>query len=47
MLDWKANKVEVRTYMEENQTDVPGINYTATLAIGVRTGSGNNSEQEE
>lgn len=47
MLDWKANKVQVRTYMEENQTDVPGINFTATLTIGVRTGSGNNSEQEE
>ena len=47
MLDWKANKVQVRTYMEENQTDVPGINFTATLTIGVRRGNGANSEQEE
>lgn len=47
MLDWKANKVAVRTYMEENQTDVPGVNFTATLTIGVRRGSGTNSDQEE
>lgn len=47
MLDWKANKVQVRTYIEENQTDVPGINFTATLTIGVRRGNGAHSEQEE
>ena len=44
LLDWKANKPAVRKYMEEQQADVPGLNFTASMTIGVRRG---NSTQED
>jgi hypothetical protein len=38
MLDWKANKVEVFSYMEEKAVDIPGINTSGYMTIGVMRG---------
>lgn len=38
MLDWKANAVAVFDYMIEKAVDVPGINTSAFMTIGVRRG---------
>ena len=39
LVDWKANKVQVFDYMEENKTEVPGVNTSAYMTVGVRKGS--------
>lgn len=44
LVDWRANKVNVFDYEQENNVAVPGVNTSAFMTIGVRRG--NNSEQE-
>ena len=36
LLDWKANKVAVFDYIEEKATDIPGLNTSAAMVVGVR-----------
>jgi len=36
LLDWRANKVQVFDYMEREAVDVPGLNTSAAMVIGVR-----------
>ena len=45
LIDWRANKVQVFDYMEKNQADVPGVNTSAFMTIGVLRGD--SSKQEE
>jgi nitrate reductase assembly molybdenum cofactor insertion protein NarJ len=43
LIDWRANKVAVFDYIEENSGEVPGVNTSAFMTIGVRRG---NSQEE-
>lgn len=36
LLDWKANATAVATFLEENKTLPPGVNYSVRDEIGVR-----------
>ena len=45
LIDWRANKVGVFAHMEKNAVEVPGVNTSAFMAIGVRRGN-NRSAQE-
>ena len=48
LIDWRANKVAVFSYMEDKAVEVPGVNTSAYMAIGVRRGTGNaNDDQQE
>lgn len=44
LIDWRANKVAVFGHMEKNAIEVPGVNTSAYMAVGVRRGT--NSTQE-
>ena len=46
LLDWKANKVAVFTYMETHAVDVPGVNTSAFMTIGVRRGTNSNEDDD-
>lgn len=43
LIDWRANKVSVFAHIEEKAVDVPGVNTSAFMTIGVRRGT----EQED
>ena len=44
LLDWKANKVAVFDYMIEKAVEVPGVNTSAFMTVGIRKG---NAPQED
>lgn len=46
LLTWMANKVEVFDYMEKNETEVPGLNTSSYMTIGVRTGDTQEKDDE-
>ena len=46
LIDWRANKVGVFAHMEKQAIEVPGVNTSAVMTIGVRRGS-NSSAQED
>lgn len=39
LADWKANGPAVKAFVEEHHTVPPGINYSVTVDVGVRTAS--------
>jgi hypothetical protein len=36
LVDWRANKVQVFDWIEKNQLEIPGVNTSAFMTIGVR-----------
>jgi len=46
LLDWKANKVQVFDYMKEHEAEVPGLNTSSHMAIGVRNGDTQEKDDE-
>lgn len=44
LIDWRANKVQVFEHIEKKHLDVPGVNTSAFMTVGVLRGS---STQEE
>jgi hypothetical protein len=47
LIDWRANKVGVFAHMEKNAIDVPGVNTSAYMAIGVRRGANSSQENDD
>lgn len=44
LIDWRANKVAIFDFMEKEAVDVPGVNTSAYMTIGVRRGT---TQQED
>jgi hypothetical protein len=46
LIDWKANKVAVFNYLGDGNADVPGVNTSAFMTIGVRRGTNSNEDDD-
>jgi len=47
LLNWIANPKQVFDWIKENRSDVPGVNASSFMTIGVRRGDANGSTQED